>query len=150
MAYTSNLSNAEAVTDHKISLQANGIVSIKYLPHLPANHYLSNKGDLWKLHLADFFEFTTCITIYDVQRISILQGSNDAWSIESIVTFAVVDQSNWELTSADFKILQCIDENSDEAYEEFTLFLCTSKGQCIRYLFIIIIIIILYSKILRV
>ena len=79
MAYTSNLNNAGAVTDHKISLQANGIVSTKYLPNLPANGYLSNKGDLWKLHLADFFEFTTCITLYDVQRISILQGSNDAW-----------------------------------------------------------------------
>ena len=149
IAYTSNLSNARAVTDHKISLQANGIVSTKFLPNLPPNHYLSNKGDLWKLHLADFFEFTTCITIYDVQHISILQGSNDAWSIESIVTFAVVDQSNWELTSADFKILQWIDENSDEANEEFTLSLRTSKGQCIHYLFIIIIII-LYSKILRV
>ena len=150
MAYTFNLSNAGAVTDHKISLQANGIVSTKFLPNLPANHYLSNKGDLWKLHLADFFKFTTCITIYDVERIAILQGSNDAWSIESIVTFAVVDQSKWELTSADFKTLQCIDGNSDEAYKEFTLSLCTSKGHCIRYLFIIIIIIILYSKILRV
>ena len=86
---------------------------------------------------------------YDVERISILQGSNDAWSVESIVTFAVVDQSNWELTSANFKILQGIDKNSDEAYKEFTLSLRTSKGQGIRYLFIIIIIIILYSKILR-
>ena len=150
MVYTSNLSNAGAVTDHKISLEANGIVSIKCLPNLPANDPLSNKGDLWKLHLADFFEFTTCITIYDVQHISILQGSNDAWSIESIVTFAVVDQSNWELTSADFKILQWINENSDEAYKEFTLSLCTSKGQGICYLFIIIIIVTLYSKILRV
>lgn len=71
-------------------------------------------------------------------------------SIESIGTFAVVDQSNWELTSADFKILQWTDENSDKVYEEFTLSLRTSKGQCICYLFIIIIIIILYSKTLRV
>ena len=73
MAYTFNLSNAAAVTDHKISLEANGIVSTKYLPNLPANSYLSSKGDLWKLHLADFFEFTTCITVYDVQHIAIHQ-----------------------------------------------------------------------------
>ena len=91
MAYTSDRKYAGADKSHKIRLQVKGLTSTKTLPDLPQDDYLSNKGDLWKLHLTDFFGFTTCIKINDIQRITILQGSNDGWNIESIVTFAVVN-----------------------------------------------------------
>ena len=105
MAHTSNIRNAGADAVHKIRLQAKHLSSTRTLTNLPGNDYLENKGDLWKLHLKDFFGFTTCITVPDIQEISILQGNNDEWNIKSIVTFAVVNQSEWEMTSADFNVL---------------------------------------------
>ena len=86
MAYTSGIPSAGADAHHKIRLQAKGLSSIKTLPDLPQDDYLPHKGDLWKLNLRNFFGFTTCITINDIQQISILQGNNDGWNIESIVT----------------------------------------------------------------
>ena len=65
-----------------------------------------------------------------------MQGSNDGWNIESIVTFAVVDLNNWELTSADFNVYQWIDGDDAEAHKEFTLSLHTFTGQCIHYLYV--------------
>ena len=121
---------------HKIRLQAKYLSSTRSLPNLPGDDYLENKGDLWKLHLKDFFGFTTCITITDIQEVSILQGNNDEWNIESIVTFAVVNQSEWEMTSADFNVFEWIDGDSAEAYKEFKLSLRESTGQCIHFLYV--------------
>ena len=138
MAHTSNKPRAGANAHHKIRLQAKHLSSTRTLPDLPGNDYLENKGDLWKLHLKDFFGFTTCITITDIQEISILQGNNDEWNIESIVTFAVVSQSEWEMTSADFNVFEWIDGDSAEAYKEFTLSLRPSTGQCIHFLYVMV------------
>ena len=137
MAYTSDIRNAGADKDHKIKLQAKGIGIVKSLPNLPGDDYLQNKGDLWKLHLKYFFGFTTCITINDIQQIAILQGSNDGWNIKSIVTFAVVNQNEWEMTSADFDVFQWIDGDSDTAHKEFVLSLHISTGRCIRFLYVV-------------
>ena len=137
MAYTSDIPNAGADKDHKIKLQAKGIGIVKSLPNLPGDDYLQNKGDLWKLHLKYFFGFTTCITINDIQQIAILQGSNDGWNIKSIVTFAVVNQNEWEMTSADFDVFQWIDGDSDTAHKEFVLSLHISTGRCIRFLYVV-------------
>ena len=136
MAYTSGIPYAGADQDHRIRLQAKGLSNTIYLPDLPQDDYLPNKGDLWKLDLKASFGFTSCITINDIKRISILQGSNDGWNIESIVTFAVVDQNNWELTSADFNVFQWIDGDGAKSSKEFTLSLRASTSQCIHYLYV--------------
>ena len=128
MAYTSNLQNAGSDNSHRISLQVRGSTSTKYLPDLPGDDYSPNRGDLWKLDLDNFFGFTGCIRINDINSISILQGNNDGWNIDSIVTFAVVDQNSWELTSADFDVFQWIDGDSEANEREFTLSLQTSGG----------------------
>ena len=65
-----------------------------------------------------------------------MQGSNDGWNIEYIVTFAVVDQNNWELTSADFNIFRWIDGDNAQTHKEFALSLRSSKRQCIYYLYV--------------
>ena len=65
-----------------------------------------------------------------------MHGSNDSWNIESIVTFAVVDKSSWELISSDFNVFQWIDGDYGEDRKEFTLSLCLFSAQCIRYLYI--------------
>ena len=131
MAYTSNLIDAGSDSSHRIRLQVNGSASTGILPNLPGDDYSPNRGDIWKLHLKDFFGFTSCITVNDIDHITILQGTNDGWNIESIVTFAVVSEY-WELTSADFNVFRWIDGDSkEEEHREFTLSLLTSTGKCI-------------------
>ena len=90
-------------------LKAKGQTSIKNLPDLPRDDFEPQKGDLWKLHIKDFFGFDDCITEKDVDGITIVQGSNDGWNIDSIVTFVVADQYYWELSSVDLDINQWID-----------------------------------------
>lgn len=135
MAFTSGVKDASSRLDHKIRLQAKGLSNTKTLPDLPQDSYQKEKGDLWKLHLKDFFGFTTCITMYDIQYISILAGSDDGWNIESIVTFAIVNNKYWELMSGDYNVNQWIDSNSGEKRLEFVLSL-TTIGPCIRYLYV--------------
>ena len=137
MAYTADLEHAEAHDGHhKIRLCAKGLNSTINFPDLPEDDFSRNKGDLWKLDLEADFGFTGCITVDDIERISILHGSNDGWNIESIVTFAVVDKRSWELISSDFNIFQWIDGDFGEDRKEFTLSLRLSSAQCIRYLYI--------------
>ena len=128
MAYTSDLRDAGSGSPHRINLQVNGSTSTGHFPDLPGNDFYPNRGDIWKLSLADFFGFTGCITTNDIDHISIVQGSSDSWNIESIVTFAVVSEY-WELTSADFNVFRWVDEH------EFTLSLVTSTGKCICFLY---------------
>ena len=137
MAYTSGISDAGSDYLHRIRLQVKGSTSTETLPDLPADDYSPNRGNLWKLDLENFFGFTDCIRKNDIDSISILEGSNDGWNIDSIVTFAVVDQNSWELTSADFNVFQWIDGDSAAHDREFTLSLHTSdhEGQCICFLY---------------
>ena len=137
MAYTSDLREAGSDTDHRISLEVNGSTRTGHFPSLPGNDFYPNRGDIWKLHLTDFFGFTGCITKSDIDHISVLQGSTDNWNIESIVTFAVVSE-HWELTSADFNVFRWIDGDSEDEHTEFTLSLVTSTGKyiCFQYSYI--------------
>ena len=131
MAYTSDLQYAESDESHRISVRVEGSTSTQSLPDLPGDDYSPNKGDLWKLNLETFFGFTGCITINDINHISILEGNNDGWNIDSIVTFVVDDQNNYELISADFDIFQWIDGDSTADERELTLY---DEGQCIFFL----------------
>ena len=132
MAYTSDLREAGSDTSHRISLEVNGSTSTRHLPELPGNDFFPNRGDIFELHLTDFFGFTGCTTINDIDHISILGGGTDNWNIESVVTFAVVSEY-WELTSVDFNVFQWI---GDEHMEfTFTLSLLTSTGKCICFLY---------------
>ena len=130
MVYTSDLRYRRDGIPHRIRLQVKGSVSTRSLPNLMR----LKVGDIWKLHLTDFFGFTGCTTKNDIDHISILQGSSDRWNIESIVTFAV-DSKYWELTSADFNVIQRIDGDSENVCREFTLSLVTSTGKCICFLY---------------
>ena len=130
MLYTSDLGDTGAGDPHRIRLQVKGSASTRILPHLRG----SKAGDIWKLHLTDFFGFTGCITINDIDRISILKSSSDGWNIESIATFAVVSEY-WELTSADFNVIQRVDGDSEDDCKEFTLSLLNSTGKRICFLY---------------
>ena len=135
MAFTSGVSDAGSNLDHIIKLQAKGFNSAHFLPDLPKGNFEQQKGDLWKLSMEDFFGFTTCITIYDIQNISIVAGSIDGWNIESIVTFAVVNKTNWKHISADYNVNKWVDLNSGAERKEFPLSLIIATP-CIQYLYV--------------
>jgi len=116
MAFTTNLPFAGSDALHIIQMKANGETRIKYLPDLPKDDYEPLKGDLWKLHLKDYFGFSSCITAKDIEEIAIIPGSSDVWNIDSIVTFLVADQYYWELSSVDLDVQQWIGRNSYETF----------------------------------
>ena len=110
--------------------------STQTLPDLPEGNFEQGMGDLWKLSIKDFFNFDTCITLSDIESISIVAASDDGWNIASIVTYAVVDAECWQLISADYDVNQWVDGDGLDEHEEFVLSLRTIAGSCIKYLFI--------------
>ena len=135
MAYTSDLREAGSDASPTISLQVNGSARARLLPDLPGNDFSPNRGDIWKLHLTDFFGFTGCVTMNDIDHISILGDDTDGWNIDSIVTFAVVSE-HWELTSADFNVFQWINGGTEDRSSEFKLSLLTYTGKWIKFCFL--------------
>ena len=121
MAFTSNLPNAGADKSHIIQVKANGETRAKHLPNLPKDVYEPLKGDLWKLHLKNYFGFSGCITAKDIEGITIMHGGNDGWNIDSIVTFLVVDQYYWQLSSVDLDVKQWIDGDESTSHEMYQL-----------------------------
>ena len=112
---------------------AEGKESSQKLPDLPNGNFEQGLGDLWKLDIKDFFGFSTCITLDDIECISIVADSNDAWNIGSIVTFAVTDDCQQQI-SGDYTVDQWIDGNGADSSLEYKLSLTTTAGSCIRYL----------------
>ena len=91
-------------------------------------------ADQWKLDMQTFFDFNTCITLDDIEGISIKANSNDAWNIGSVVIFAVSDNDCFEQISADYNIDQWIDGNGADDSKGYKLSLTTTAGSCINYL----------------
>ena len=135
-ALTSDVYNGQSNTDHNITVLAKGIKSTTKLPDLPKGKFQKEVGDLWRLSIESDFGFTSCITLYDIQSISIVAASNDAWSIGSIDTFAASSCDCWESLSVDHNVDQWIDGNGDDKHLEFPLCLKTSTGPCINYLYV--------------
>lgn len=76
---------------------------------------------MWHLLLKSFFEIDRCIRIGDIQSISIIADSKDGWNIDSIITFAVINQQYWAQISANLNAYRWIDTNtkssSDRAFQ---------------------------------
>ena len=137
MAYTSDIYNSQSNTPHNVTLLAKGLESTQTLPDLPKGNFEQALADQWKLDIKDFFGFDSCITLDDIQGISIIANSNDAWNIGSIVTFAVNDNDCREQISADYSIDQWIDGNGAAENVEYQLSLTTTTGSCINYLHVV-------------
>ena len=117
-------------------MRAKGLESTQTLPDLAKGNFEQGVGDLWKLSIKKFFNFDTCITLSDIESISIVAASDDGWNIASIFTYAVVDAECWQLISADYDVNQWVDGDGNDEHEEFVLSLRTIAGSCIKYLFV--------------
>ena len=112
---------------------AEGKKSSRKLPNLSNGNFERGLADLWKLDIKDFFGFNTCITVDDIKCISIVAASNDGWNIDSIVSFAVTDDCQQQI-SGDYTVNQWIDGNGANDSLEYKLSLLTTTGSCIRFL----------------
>ena len=135
-ALTSNLPNSQSKTDHNVTLLAKGVESTIKLPDLPKGKFQQGEGDLWKLSIEADFSITTCITLDDIQSISLVAASDDGWNVGSITTFAVVSSDCKKLISADYDVNQWVDGNGADGHVEFVLSLLTTAGPCINYLYV--------------
>ena len=103
------------------------------LPNLPGNDFSMNKGDLWKLSFENDLGFTDCMTLGDLDAITIVADSTDGWNIDSIASYVCAAENCQEATH-DFDVFQWIDTNREPEDERFSLtnaqLYSTSKSGC--------------------
>ena len=122
MVFTSGLmTESTRAAAHSVELQASGHVRNLRLYDRPGDDARRHKGDLWTFSMLDFGIPNMCITIGDIRRVSIIEGSNDGWHIDSIVTIVKDLVGGYELLTRDFGANRWIDGNSNSTYRRFEL-----------------------------
>ena len=86
MAFTSGVDHAQSDAGHAVEILADGHVRNLRLYDRPGNDYYRHKGDLWKYNIASFNFPISCLTISNIQQVSIIERSNDGWNIDSSET----------------------------------------------------------------
>ena len=120
MGFTSGLDGANTDNGHAVEIKAADQTSTANLPNNPGNDYTRHKGDLWKMSLTSDFTFNGCIRKIDIEAISIVEDSNDAWNIESIVTFFRAG-SDYQLATLDMEVNRWIDGDDLDSERSFEL-----------------------------
>ena len=121
IAFTSGMENAQSGTSHSVQIQLNGVVQTSLLYDRAGDDYQLNKGDLWDISFSTFGFSDSCITITEIQRVSIVESGNDGWNIETILTL-VSDSRNLQVLTQDFGANHWIDgDHPSLAYRRFDL-----------------------------
>ena len=125
IAFTSDRSGSWTHTRHRIRLQYddNGETRAQLLTLYDWPGSESNKGDLWTFSLSSY----GCITLSDIQYVSVVANGNDGWNIQSIVT--LVSESNVDriqVLSQNFDVFYWIDGDGDRFDRHFDLALSTA------------------------
>ena len=112
MAFTSTL--AYAGTDDLPSLfvkLAGEEKSLAFYNHVGVDDLTKGKGDLWKFQIANFnFITDTCITKSDITGVTIHNGGDNGWNIESVVT-VLHGGLSFDLLTANMDVNRWIDGN---------------------------------------
>ena len=86
MAFTSGVQHGGSDAGHAVEILAGGAVRNLRLYDRPGNDMMSHKGDLWKFNFTEFRFVDRCISIHEIQAVSIIESGLDGWHIDSIVT----------------------------------------------------------------
>ena len=121
MAFTGGSRNAFTTNPPFIELTVDGETEYVQLYDLPGYDYSNNKGDLWKIELSSFGFSNNCIKKWDMDAIALVEGGNDGWLIDSIVTFLHAEDGTFTLLSSDIDVYQWIDGNGGSSLERFNL-----------------------------
>ena len=120
LTFTSGVRRGGSDHQHSIEVRAAGQTKLIELPDLIGDDYLRDKGDLWKLSFKDDLGFTDCVTLRNLDYITIVDGSTDGWNIDSIVTYVCAKGHCREATH-DFDVFQWIDSDGEPKHERFKL-----------------------------
>ena len=122
MAFTADVTDASAEDNrgHAVEIMAAGDVRRMDLYNREGNDYSRNKGDLWKYDIANFDFPSSCVTISNIERVSINESSTDAWNIASIVTLVGADGS-FKVLTKDLNVNRWIDGNGEDTRRSFEL-----------------------------
>ena len=90
----------------------------------PGDDMYPNKGDLWKFNIRSFHFSKSCITKEDIRGVTIEQGGNDGWNIESVMT--VLHTPSWpqqpyEVITANMHVGRWIDGNGRASQRKYAL-----------------------------
>ena len=121
MAFTSDENDAGSDDAQSVEVEINGEVRPMQLPSLPGDDYLRNKGDLWKIDFSNFGFSDTCVTIEEINRVSIIAINTDGWIIDSIATFVIYSNGYSRALTQDFDVRRRIDSNMNEFDRRFDL-----------------------------
>ena len=117
MAFTGGTPNSHSTNTALIELIVDGEIRQTSLPAPPDQR---NKGDIWKIDLAEFGFSEMCIKTWDVEGIAVVEDGYDGWLIDSIVTFLRND-GGFSLLSSDIDAFRWVDRNSGTDNMRFDL-----------------------------
>lgn len=121
MAFTSDLNGAGSDEGHAVELKAIGETKTKLLYNLPGDDYLEEEGDFWKYKINSFGFSGSCIELEDITGIAIVESSDDAWNIDSIVTFFIDSQNGKHTGSIDLDAYRWVDGDGPSSRLRFDL-----------------------------
>ncbi len=79
------------------------------------------KSDYWKLSIYFGFGLVSCLSWSDIQSISVLEGGNDGWLIDSFVTVLKGVYGGERILSIDVEAHRWIDGNQGEPEKRWKL-----------------------------
>jgi len=120
MAFTSGYRYAGSNSLHQVEMDIEGKAYRAVLPNLPRDDYQTHKGDMWKMGLKYHFKVNGCIKPEDVKNITIVEGSNDGWNIDSIVTYFVYTRE-YSPATVDLDVFRWVDGNAKDSHKRFEL-----------------------------
>ena len=122
MAFTSDITDAQSPDSdrHAVEILAAGQVRHLKFTNLPGDDYSRNKGDLWEYDIARLDFPFSCLTICKIKKVYIIEGSDDAWNIDSIVTL-VGAGGNSQVLTQDLDVNRWIEEGENQTRTRFEL-----------------------------
>ena len=73
------------------------------------------------MNFTDFHFPDTCITIGDIRKVFIIEGSTDGWNIDSITTLVKDSLGGIQLLTRDLDVNRWVDGDSDYTRRRFEL-----------------------------
>ena len=114
IAFTSGLKKADSDDRAFVEMRLrNGEISTIRLYDRKGDDYVRYKGDMWQFDLYAFGFNDNCITRSDIVHLALLEGGNDGWNIDSVITL-LQRKSYYRILSRDFHVDHWLDGNDGD------------------------------------
>ena len=123
MAFTTTNKNAgsDNLPSLSVKLKRGDEETLKFPNNKDVNEQTKGKGDLWEFKITKFdFKTDNCITKSDISEVTIHNGGNDGWRIESVVTI-LHGGLRFDVVTADMHVDRWIDGNNGASQQIYDL-----------------------------